>query len=49
MYKVWEKYKNLLERKTPLWLSLIEVITIKRANIHRQLTALIILIGKWNS
>lgn len=36
VYRVWEKYENLLERKTPLWLSPIEAIVWKRINMGRQ-------------
>lgn len=34
IYQVWERNKNLLERKTPWWISPVEVLTIKKTNME---------------
>uniref|UniRef100_A0A670K2B4 Reverse transcriptase domain-containing protein n=1 Tax=Podarcis muralis TaxID=64176 RepID=A0A670K2B4_PODMU len=34
IYQIWERNKNLIERKTPWWISPIEVLTIKKVNME---------------
>lgn len=34
LFQVWERNKNILERKTPWWISPIEVLTIKKINME---------------